>query len=102
MSSPSIISAAIVVSLSTIVVEVANAKGTFRLQGPWPSVSVANLSTPNLSAHDVIGGCAEGGGLATPIRTAAVARQTSGRIGDRLAVAASVAASLFVPIKGRA
>jgi hypothetical protein len=33
---------------------------------------------------------AEGGGLATPIRTAAVARQTSGRIGDRLAVAASV------------
>jgi len=60
MSSPSIICAAIVVSLSTIAVEEANAKGTFRLQGPWPSVSVANLSAPNLSAHDVIGGCGRG------------------------------------------
>jgi hypothetical protein len=55
MSSPSILCAAIVVWLSTTAVDEANAKGTFRLQGPWPSVSMANLS-----AHDIVGGCGRG------------------------------------------
>ena len=60
MSSPPSVRAAIVVSLSIIAVDVANAKGTFRLQGAWPNVSAANLLAPNLSARDIVGGCGRG------------------------------------------
>jgi hypothetical protein len=42
MSSPSIICVAIVVLLSTAAFDTANAKGTFRLAGPWPSSTALN------------------------------------------------------------
>jgi len=60
MSRTSIICAVIVLSVSTTAFDGANAKGTFRLQGAWPSVSMANHSAPNLSARDIVGGCGKG------------------------------------------
>ena len=69
MSSPPSVRAAIVVSLSIIAVDVANAKGTFRLQGPWPSPKVVtagvaiptpSISVPSFSARDLVGGCGRG------------------------------------------
>ena len=49
MSSPPSVRTAIVVSLSIIAVDVANAKGTFRLQGPWPTSSTQTSSTQNMN-----------------------------------------------------
>ena len=69
MSSPSIVCAAIVVWLATTAVDTANAKGTFRLQGPWPSPKVVtagvaiptpSISVPSFSARDLVGGCGRG------------------------------------------
>jgi hypothetical protein len=51
MSSPSIICVAIVVLLSTSAIDGANAKGTFRLQGAWPSSSAHNNAIENSDRH---------------------------------------------------
>jgi hypothetical protein len=51
MSSPSIISLAIIVWLSTAAVDPVNAKGTFRLQGAWPSSFAHNQANENRRLH---------------------------------------------------
>ena len=51
MSSPSIICAAIVVWLSTAAVDPANARGTFRLAGAWPSSSAHNQTNGDMERH---------------------------------------------------
>ena len=47
MSRPSIICAATIVWLSITAVDGANAKGTFRLEGAWPSSSAHNQTIEN-------------------------------------------------------
>ena len=84
MSSPPSVRAAIVVSLSIIAVDVANAKGTFRLQGACRMYQRPTSWRP-IFRHAISSAAAEGGGLAIPKRSVAVARQTSDKMGEWLA-----------------
>jgi len=52
MSRPSIICVAIVVLLSTAPVDGVKAKGTFRLQGPWPSSTAHYKATDHQSGSE--------------------------------------------------
>jgi len=51
MSSPSIICAAIVVLFSITAPDGANARGTFRLEGAWPSSSARNQANEQKHLH---------------------------------------------------